>query len=97
MLACLACAIDQATERVVVGQLLQEELPTAAFLARELGFKLDKVKKKLKFLNQAGLIQSVSMSPKRYQFDRYALSRLAKDHPWYDVFYDHGSPYCMFQ
>ena len=81
MIYALAHAILRATDAVAEGHQSEETLPTAPDLARELGFKLDKAKKKLRWLKQQALLQVVGMSPKRYRIDRYAWDALDPEHP----------------
>lgn len=54
-------------------------LPTAPELARHLNMKLDKLKKKLKWLLSAGVLESVSYAPKRYRLDVYRLRHRESD------------------
>lgn len=94
------------TEQILLGQLLtdiytasikqgvQEDcLPTAAELARNNGFRLESVKKKLKLLKAAELILPVGMMPKRYRFNTWMFEALKSDHPWYPLFCEPESEY----
>lgn len=80
--------IIQATEAWSDGSLLEDELPTAAGLARKLNLRLDNVKKKLRLLKDEGLIRAISVSPKRYRFDRYTFKHLDEDSPLYELLED---------
>jgi predicted ArsR family transcriptional regulator len=85
MLSQLAREILAATERLGEGGCLEDDLPTAADLARQLNYRVDAVKKKLRLLKEAGLIQPTSMTPKRYRFNQWALKSMDADHPFYDL------------
>jgi hypothetical protein len=89
----LAKAILDATERFCNGACLEEEMPTAADLARQYNYRLDTVKKKLRVLKEHGLIQPISMTPKRYRFNQWSLKSLDEDHPFYELFCEPESPY----
>lgn len=89
----IAGEILRATDEWSSGDKLEECLPTAAELARQFDVKLEKLKKKLRILRQENLIQSVSASPKRYRFDRYALREMAEEHPLYEALLGADSPY----
>lgn len=89
----LAGEILSGTERYQSGDLQEEDLPTAADLARLLNYRLDTVKKKLRVLKDHHLIQPISMTPKRYRFNRWALTELAEDSPLYELFCEPDSPY----
>lgn len=80
------------TERYQSDEMLEEALPTAADLARKLNYRLETVKKKLRVLKDNHLIQSVSMTPKRYRFNHWALSELETDSPLFALFCDPESP-----
>lgn len=75
------------------GECLEEALPTAADLARQLNFRLENVKKKLKVLKEQGLIQPISVTPKRYRFNRWALKSVNEASPLYALFCEPDSPY----
>ncbi len=89
----IACEILRATDAWTAGDKLEDELPSATELARQLDVKLEKLKKKLRLLRQENLIRSVSVSPKRYRFDRYALREMPPDHPLYALLFGEDSPY----
>ncbi len=72
----------------------EECLPTAPDLARHLNLKLDKMKKKLKWLLQTGLLEAVSYTPKRYRLDMYHMSRLAHQ-PSISFLFEPDSPYAI--
>lgn len=84
-----------ATEQLNTGACLEEDLPTAAELARKLKLRLDTVKKKLRVLKEHGLIHAVSLSPKRYRFDHWALRTLEPDTVLYALFCEPDSPHCL--
>ena len=85
MLSELAQEIHQATERLHEGECREDELPTAADLARKLNYRLEAVKKKLRVLKEAELIQPTSMTPKRYRFNLWAFKTLDEDHPMHEL------------
>ena len=74
---------------------MEEDLPTAADLARKLNYRLEAVKKKLRLLKEEGLIQPVSMTPKRYRFNRWALKSLDEGHLFHELFCEPESPYYL--
>lgn len=78
--------IAGATERLEAEVCVEDDLPTAAELARRMNYRLENVKKKLRVLKEHGLIHSVSVSPKRYRFDRWALRTLDSDTVLYTLF-----------
>ena len=80
----LAHLILDATNSVPEGMVAGDVLPTSGDLAKLTGISPDLVKKKLKILLQMGLIHPISMSPKRYQFERFAVHKLTEDHPLYE-------------
>jgi hypothetical protein len=86
MLSLLAREIKAATERLEEGECLEDDLPTSADLARQLNYKLDAVKKKLKLLKETGLIQPTSMTPKRYRFNAWAFKSLDESDPLRELF-----------
>jgi hypothetical protein len=89
----LAVAIFEATERFCLGDCLEEEMPTAADLARQYHYRLETVKKKLRVLKEQALIQPISMTPKRYRFNQWALRSLDADHPFHALFCEPESPF----
>ena len=89
----LAGEILSGTERYQAGELQEDDLPTAADLARLFNYRLETVKKKLRALKENHLIQPISMTPKRYRFNRWALSELEADSPFYDLFCEPDSEY----
>ncbi len=56
---------------------------TAVEIARRCNFSLDVVKKKLKILNEKGIIRSRGISPKFWKFDDYHFQRMDEDDPVY--------------
>ncbi len=80
LLCRIAYEILQTTDQVVSEGLSEEHLLSAPELAKRLSMKLDKLKRKLKSLKQDNLIRPISLSPKRYRFDRYTLERLPEEH-----------------
>ncbi len=86
MLSRLAHEIMDATERLSQDDNgVEDDLPTAADLARKLNYRLEAVKKKLRLLKEAELIQAVTHTPKRYRFNPWALKSLSQDHPFYHL------------
>src|SRR5688500_2054710 len=85
----LALEIFRATQAFSAGECLEEELPTAAELARKLNYRLEYVKKRLKPLKEADLIQAISHQPKRYRFNNQALRSLNEDDSLYALLYGH--------
>ena len=81
------------TARVEAGNILDEALPSANDKARKLGLKLDTIKKKLRVLKAAELVQAVSYSPKRYRFNRYILRDMTEESEFYALFCESESPY----
>lgn len=87
--------ILKATEQVSAGDCLEDDLPTAAALARTLNYRLETVKKKLRVLKEQGLIHPISMTPKRYRFNRWALKSLDDSHILHSLFCEPESPYYL--
>lgn len=85
--------IVRATDRLNAETGTDEELPTSAELARKMNYRLEMVKKKLRILKEHGLIHSVSLSPKRYRFDHWALKQLESDTTLFSLFCDPDSPH----
>lgn len=85
--------IHEASERFNAGECLEEDLPTAADLARKYNYRLETVKKKLRVLKDNGLIHPVSMTPKRYRFDPWALKSLDESHPLFILLCEPESPH----
>lgn len=56
---------------------------TAVELARRANIKLDIVKKKLKILQEKGIVRSSGISPKYWIFDDYNFQRIEEDDPVY--------------
>ncbi len=56
---------------------------TAVEIARRCKFNLNIVKKKLRILNEKGIIRSKGVSPKFWKFDDYRFQRMAEDDPIY--------------
>ena len=50
--------------------------PTASEIARRQNLKTDDVKKALRKLLEAGIVRSLSVSPKRWKFDEYAFKAM---------------------
>lgn len=59
------------------------EGPTAIEIARRNNLKLELVKKKLNILLNAGLVTSIGIKPKRWQFNEYNFSRMSVNDPIY--------------
>lgn len=78
-------AIREATERFCAGDCLEDELPTAADLARRFNYRLETVKKKLRVLKEQELIQAVTHTPKRYRFNAWVFNSMDEDHPLYAI------------
>lgn len=89
----LAGEILSASERFQAGELMEEGLPTAADLARLLNYRLETVKKKLRVLKENHLIHPISMTPKRYRFNRWALNDLQEGELLYTLFCEPESEY----
>jgi transcription initiation factor IIE alpha subunit len=87
--------IVRATDRLNAGDSEEETLPTSAELARKLNYRLETVKKKLRILKTNGLIHAVSISPKRYRFNRWALHELEPDSTLFKLFCEPDSPYFL--
>ena len=86
MLSRLAQEIMYSTDRLSQDDGgVEDDLPTAADLARKLNYRLEVVKKKLRLLKEAELIQAVSHTPKRYRFNAWALKSMDEDHPYYHL------------
>jgi len=56
---------------------------TAIELARRAKLKLDIVKKKLRILQEKGIVRSSGVSPKYWLFDDYSFQRMQEDDPIY--------------
>jgi hypothetical protein len=93
----LVSEILEATERFSAGETLEEDLPTAAGLARQFNYRLETVKKKLRILKEQGLVHSVSVTPKRYRFNRWALKSLDESHSFHALFCEPASPYYLLE
>lgn len=61
------------------------EGPTALEIARRHNLKLDIVKKNLNILLKLGIVQSVSINPKRWKFNEYNFNRMDNDDPMYQL------------
>jgi transcription initiation factor IIE alpha subunit len=85
--------IAQATDRLNADECVEEDLPTSAELARKMNYRLETVKKKLRVLKENGLIHAVSLSPKRYRFDHWALKSVDTDSLLFSLFCEPGSPH----
>lgn len=81
LLTRLVHEIYTATERLSAEECLEDDLPTASDLARKFNYRLDTVKKKLRVLKERGLIRPISMTPKRYRFEPWALKSLDEEDP----------------
>lgn len=95
LLHLVARFVLEATESFQAGDLSQDDLPSAADVARALGLDTDVVKKKLKILKEDELVQAISVTPKRYRFNFYAFNALEEDSELYDLFLNSDSPYCL--
>ncbi len=93
LLGHLAQEILHATERLNTGDCLEDDLPTAADIARKCNYRLEAVKKKLRILKEEGLIQVVGMTPKRYRFNYWALKSLDPSSPLHELLCEPESPY----
>ncbi len=93
LIGLLAAEIRDATETFNAGTGLEESLPTAADLARKLKLRLETVKKKLRLLKEAHLIQPVTVGPKRYRFNHWALKDMEEGNAFYELFCDPDSPF----
>ncbi|MBX2861087.1 MAG: helix-turn-helix domain-containing protein [Vampirovibrio sp.] len=91
----LARSIFDATNGLSAAENAEESLPSSVDLAKLTGISKDRVKKKLKVLMQLGLIRPVSMSPKRYKFERFAIYELPTDHDLYQDFCNPQSPFYL--
>lgn len=76
-----------ATDTFSKDAFLEDQFPSAAEIARKYNFRLEAVKKKLRLLKSHGVIQAVSVSPKRYRVDRFLLNQLEDDHPLYPLLF----------
>lgn len=56
---------------------------TAVELAKKVDLKLEIVKKKLRILQEKGIVRSIGVSPKFWIFDDYNFQRIAEDDPVY--------------
>jgi hypothetical protein len=56
---------------------------TAIELARRANLKVDIVKKKLKILQEKGIVRSTGISPKYWLFDDYRFQRMDEEDPVY--------------
>lgn len=56
---------------------------TAIELSRKLNIKIDVVKKKLRILNEKGLIRCIGVNPKFWLFDNYNFLRIDEEDPIY--------------
>jgi len=56
---------------------------TAVELSRKLNIKIDIIKKKLKILSDKGLIRSIGISPKYWEFNDYNFQRMDECDPIY--------------
>jgi predicted transcriptional regulator len=78
MLSEIRSATEAMAHQDMPEELLLDTLPSAAELARLLDLRLEWVKKKLRILKHEGLIHAVTISPKRYRFDRYQFEHLVE-------------------
>ena len=56
---------------------------TAVELAKILGMNIDTIKKKLRILQETGIIRSKGINPKYWKFDEYFFQRMDEDDPIY--------------
>lgn len=56
---------------------------TAVELAKRVDLKLETVKKKLRILQEKGIVRSIGISPKFWIFDDYNFQRISEDDPVY--------------
>ncbi len=80
LLGRIAYEIMKTTDQVIAEDLSEDELLSAPELAKRLGMKLDKLKRKLKLLQKEDLIQPIRLSPKRYRFNHFTFERLSETH-----------------
>ena len=69
----LASSVRQATQDMEADDQGTDVLPTAAELARQHKMDLERAKKALKVLKDAGVLQTIGIHPKRYRYDTYRL------------------------
>jgi len=81
-----------ASQQALDEELLEEELPTAASLARELDLRLEEIKKRLQTLKDEDLIQAVGVNPKRYRTNVWRLRTLEKQSDYPLEFLFHLTP-----
>lgn len=60
-----------------------EDGVTAIELSKKFNIKVDLVKKKLKILQEKGIVRSIGVSPKFWMFDDYNFQRMPEDDPIY--------------
>ncbi|MDD3150454.1 MAG: hypothetical protein PHV68_06430 [Candidatus Gastranaerophilales bacterium] len=61
---------------------------TAVELAKRLNLKPDIVKKKLKILQEKGIVRSIGINPKYWQFDNYNFQRMDEEDEVYKMLCD---------
>ena len=54
-------------------------------LSRKYDIKIDIVKKKLKILQEKGIVRSIGVSPKFWRFDEYNFQKMNEDDPVYKL------------
>ncbi|NLF83874.1 MAG: hypothetical protein GX568_07835 [Candidatus Gastranaerophilales bacterium] len=54
---------------------------TAVELSRKYNIKIDQVKKRLKILQEKGIVRSIGASPKFWIFDEYNFQKIDQDDP----------------
>jgi len=84
--------IHSTSQQVLNEEILEEDLPTAASLARELDLRLEEIKKRLQTLKDEDLIQAVGINPKRYRTNVWRLKTLEKQSDYPLQFLFHLSP-----
>jgi|SRR6478609_1507238 len=71
--------IHSSSQQVLNEEILEEELPTAASLAREMDLRLEEIKKRLQTLKDEDLIQTLGVTPKRYRTNAWRLKSIEKE------------------
>jgi hypothetical protein len=87
----IAARLYQLTLVAGEGDFADERLPTAMELSKDMGFKLEMVKKRLRNLVHLDLAQIATYTPKRYRFNLYTLRHLSPDDELYDALYGEDS------
>jgi transcription initiation factor IIE alpha subunit len=82
--------IQNASQSLLAEELTEEELPTAASLAREMNIRLEEVKKRLQTLRDEDLVQALGLNPKRYRLNAWQVKAAQKEekHAFHFLFVD---------